>query len=443
MVLHPVGLEFQGLRVGPVLASVVGPRWTHPNGWIRTWVITSDESNPSREGCSVVVQWPSMARMVEGTRTTLRADGGPAAALALLMLATARADRPIDVILTLLLVVLPLAARRTWPLAVLLVVAAGSIVLSISAANPWVEVVAVALASFTVGERSTDRTRSALTVLLVATALTIGFVAQDGDLVTSLALPFVVLIPAWVVGDLIRARRADAAARVEAVARDQADQEARIRTGVERERRHVARELHDVVAHGVSVMLVQAGAARQVVRSSPEAAEASLLAVEASGRDAMAELRRLLDVLGDDPEAHAAEDAGRRPQPGIDQLGVLVDRLSEAGLPTRLEIEGDRRTLPSSIEITAYRIVQEALTNALRYAGQAATLVLLAYDTSQLRIEVLDEGVPAAAATEGGGRGLVGMRERAAIVGGRLEAGPRLGGGYAVRAWLPLDVEPR
>ena len=383
-----------------------------------------------------------MACMFGRTRTTLLRDAGPAAALAVLTLATASFDRPLAAALTLLLVVAPLAVRTTWPLPVLLIVAAGSILLSIDAANPWVEVMAVALASFTVGEQSAGRARSALIILLVAAALTIGFIAQDGDVVASLTLPFVVLVPAWLLGDLLRARRADAVARAEAAARDAAEQEAQIRAGIERERRHVARELHDVVAHGVSVMLVQAGAARQVVHASPDAAEAALLAVEAAGRDAMAELRRLLDVLGDDQAGRGADDPGRGPQPGIDQLGVLVDRLREAGLPATLEIEGDRRTLPPSIEITAYRIVQEALTNALRYAGRAATMVLLAYDPAQLRIEVLDDGPSTAPPAESAGRGLVGMRERALIVGGRLEAGPRLGGGYAVRAWLPLEVAP-
>jgi signal transduction histidine kinase len=192
-------------------------------------------------------------------------------------------------------------------------------------------------------------------------------------------------------------------------------------------------------------MVVQAGAARQVMQSSPEEAEASLLAVEATGREAMAELRAMLGALGDSEaeatgEAGAAGDAGVAPQPGIDQLGALVERVRDAGLPASLEVDGQPRPLPASLETTVYRIVQEALTNALRYARKANTLVHLSYEAEQLRVEVLDEG-PASAdgASEGSGRGIVGMQERATLVGGRLEAGPRIGGGYAVRAWLPFE----
>jgi signal transduction histidine kinase len=147
----------------------------------------------------------------------------------------------------------------------------------------------------------------------------------------------------------------------------------------------------------------------------------------------MTELRRFLGALDDDDEA-----AGLAPQPGIGELPTLLDRVREAGLPAALEVDGSPRSIPPSLDVTAYRIVQEALTNALRYARRAATLVRLSWEPDQLRLEILDDG-PAAGAAEGTGRGLVGMSERAALVGGRLEAGPRVGGGYAVRAWLPLD----
>ena len=191
-------------------------------------------------------------------------------------------------------------------------------------------------------------------------------------------------------------------------------------------------------AHGVSVMVIQAGAARQVVQTAPERATESLLTVESTGREVMAELRRLLGVLNDADEA-----AGVTPQPGLDQVGALVDRVRAAGLPTELEIVGPRRALPASLDVTAYRIVQEALTNALRHARRAATFVHISFDPDQLRLEVLDDGPGGEAGVgDGSGRGLIGMRQRAALVGGRLEAGPRLGGGYAVRAWLPIEAGP-
>jgi signal transduction histidine kinase len=184
-------------------------------------------------------------------------------------------------------------------------------------------------------------------------------------------------------------------------------------------------------------MLIQSGAARQVLRTAPDSAEEALLTVEATGREAMAELRRLLGVLNDD-----GESPGLAPQPGVDQLAALVERVREAGLPAELAIDGSPRPLPASLDVTVYRIVQEALTNALRYARRAATLVHVSYEPTQLRLEILDDGPATAAdATDGSGRGLVGMEQRAALVGGRLEAGPRLGGGYAVRAWLPLEPE--
>jgi signal transduction histidine kinase len=183
-------------------------------------------------------------------------------------------------------------------------------------------------------------------------------------------------------------------------------------------------------------MVIQAGAARQIVRNDPDGAEAALLTVEATGREAMTELRRFLGALTDEDEA-----AGLAPQPGIGELETLLDRVREAGLPASLEVAGTPRTIPPSLDVTVYRIVQEALTNALRYAERAATLVRLDWEPDQLRLEILDDG-PGAAEASGDGRGLVGMRQRATLVGGRLEAGPRLGGGYAVRAWLPFDPGP-
>jgi signal transduction histidine kinase len=246
----------------------------------------------------------------------------------------------------------------------------------------------------------------------------------------------VFLLPSWLAGDVVRMRRLDGQRRAAEVERSIREREERLRAAAVEERRHVARELHDVVAHAVSVMVIQAGAARQVVRTSPEQAESSLLAIEATGRDAMGELRRFLGALDDGDET-----GGLAPQPGIGAIGALVDRVREAGLPASLEVDGEPRTVSASLDMTAYRIVQEALTNALRYARQATTVVRLVWDPDQLRLEVLDDG-PGGTTTGdevGAGRGLVGMRDRAALVGGRLESGPRLGGGYAVRAWLPTD----
>jgi signal transduction histidine kinase len=171
-----------------------------------------------------------------------------------------------------------------------------------------------------------------------------------------------------------------------------------------------------------------------VLTSSPEEARQALLAVEASGREAMTELRTMLGVL---KEEGAGVDLA--PQPGIGQLEPLIQRVREAGLPVELRVEGEPVPLPVGLDLTAYRIVQEALTNALKYAGQARTDVTLSYRDAELKLEILDDGSGAVASERNRpGRGLAGMRERVATYGGRLEAGPRLERGYAVRAWLPL-----
>ncbi len=360
----------------------------------------------------------------------------PVVVLIVLGLFTQDDTRNGHVLATIVLVVLPLAFRRAAPLAVLVFVAAAAVLTAPESPVIAVEVCAVGLASFTCGERVANRTRSALTVLIVAAAMAIGLIAQDANPIEGLVLPFVVLVPTWLLGDLLRSRSVDAQRRAEAVERSIREREERLRVAAAEERRHVARELHDVVAHAVSVMVIQAGAARQVLRSSPDQAETSLLAVESTGREAMTELRRFLGALDDD-----GETGGLAPQPGIGELSTLLDRVREAGLPATLEVDGAPRSIPQSLDVTAYRIVQEALTNALRYARRAATLVRLSWEPDQLRLEILDDG-PVTGVAEGSGRGLVGMRERAALVGGRLEAGPRIGGGYAVRAWLPLEPGP-
>jgi signal transduction histidine kinase len=372
-----------------------------------------------------------------GWATRLAWDVGPSVFLFLLAAITTDSRDEREPIAYLLLL-LPLTVRRWWPLASLAVISFLAVLMSRDLSGPWIPVAAVALASCTTGDANGDRVRSALAVVVIAGLMAFGFLLQEANEFLSIVLPFAVVVPSWLLGDVVRARRVDAERRAEAGARALREAEERLRAAVAEERRTMARELHDVVAHGVSVMLIQAGAARQVIDTAPERATESILTVESTGREVMAELRRLLGVLNDDGEA-----TGLAPQPGIDQLGPLVDRVRAAGLPAELEIDGDPRQLPTSLDVTAYRIVQEALTNALRYARRARTLVHVVYDEDMLRLEILDDGPAAeAGSSDGSGRGLVGMQERASIVGGRIEAGPRLGGGYAVRAWLPTGATP-
>ncbi|WP_225889076.1 sensor histidine kinase [Streptomyces resistomycificus] len=237
------------------------------------------------------------------------------------------------------------------------------------------------------------------------------------------------------------------------------ERESATRAAVEAERDRIARELHDIVSHNVSLMVVQAGAAREVLGTMPDEAAAALRAVEDAGRGAMTDLRHLLGLLapsadGEDEEvehgpARGVDSVELVPQPGLDRLGALVDRISFAGLPVEVRISGEPRPLPQGVDVTAYRIVQEALTNALRHGDGGKAEVTVRYADHALRVEVLNTGssvltgaAPARTSPrhrDGTGRGLLGLRERVAVYGGDLDARRRLGGGYRVRARIPLD----
>ena len=204
------------------------------------------------------------------------------------------------------------------------------------------------------------------------------------------------------------------------------------------ERRRIARELHDVIAHSVTLMTVQAGAARLRLEEDPKRARQLVLSVEDTGRHALVELRRLLGILrADEGEASLA------PQPGLSRIDDLLTRTRRAGLPVELAVAGEARDLPPGVDLTAYRILQEALTNAHKHAGPAHARVALRYGIEELELEVTDDGRMAQRRGDGAGHGLVGMRERVALYDGTFEAGPRAGGGYAVRARLPVEVGER
>ncbi len=204
------------------------------------------------------------------------------------------------------------------------------------------------------------------------------------------------------------------------------------REAVVEERARIARELHDVIAHNVSMMVVQAGAERRLLEKHGESSTHEVLeTVEQIGRSALTEMRRLVGMLRTDSSDSLS------PQPGLDDVPALVLQVTEAGLPVELHIEGERRELPAGIELSAYRIVQEALTNALKHAGNAHAEVHVRYGPESLELEIVDDG-PGAPAPAAGGHGLVGMRERVALYGGRLDAGRRPSGGFAVSVKLPV-----
>jgi len=288
-----------------------------------------------------------------------------------------------------------------------------------------------------------DRPRSTIHGLgIVAVSM---LVVVVGVLIPQDSLPWyaipangVLFAAAWILGDNLRTRRAYLFELEENAASNLARQEMEAKQAAGAERARIARELHDVVAHSMSVMVVQAGAARRVIGSDPERAEEAIQAIEATGRESLNEMRRILGVLRDDED-----EAELAPTPSLDDFSKLVQQCEEAGLPVDLVVEGEARRLPASLELSAYRIVQESLTNSLKHAGPARATVRLRYQEAALDVEVADNGRGAAAhlTADGKGQGLVGMRERVEAFGGSLRTGPRPGGGFEVRAHLPVGTK--
>jgi len=351
---------------------------------------------------------------------------------------------PLAGLLTIAGTTLPLAARRLRPLTVFWV-----IILAAIAGNRYVTAIiflAVIFSAYSAVMYSRYRGVALLSVPAAGVVATAALPDSTPPLPGRFAALLILVLVA-IVGNatrLWRRRAGDSQARIVSM---QAEHEAATRRALEQERARIAGELHDVVTHNVSVMIVQAGAARQVLTDSPDAAKAALLAVESSGRAAMTELRHLLGLLTPAqaaPEQARPDGADLRPQPGLGQLQPLIDRVCAAGLPVELRVAGEPRGLPPGQDLAAFRVVQEALTNVIKHAGRPRTTVTLDYRADDLVVEVADAGrpVPAAgpAATgSGAGRGLLGLRERMTLYGGDLVAEPQPGGGWLVRARMPVD----
>ena len=233
----------------------------------------------------------------------------------------------------------------------------------------------------------------------------------------------------WLAGYVVQRRRlGEARMRGE---RDAAE------AAIVEERARIARELHDVVAHAISVIVLQARGGRLLLESEPHETRGALETIERIGQQALVEMRRLVALLRDSDEALALA-----PQPSLSQVQLLVDQVRAAGLPVELSIEGDPLELPPGVDLSAYRIVQESLTNALKHAGPARARVSLRYHPGVLDVEVADDGAGIGGGEgDGGGHGLAGMRERVSVYGGELDAGPQADGGYAVRVRLPYASE--
>jgi signal transduction histidine kinase len=293
------------------------------------------------------------------------------------------------------------------------------------------------LFTYVVGSRVPGR-RSLIGPLAVIVAVTAVALSSPGPFdAGDLIFPTIFGLMFWLGGRVVRSRTELTAELHEAALVAHEHREAAAARAVADERRRIAREMHDVVAHSVSTMVIQAGGARRILARDPARAIEAAALIEQTGRAALSEMRHLLGVL------HAGEDlAELAPQPTLQGLDALVARSDAAGLPVRLRIEGDRRELPSGLDLAGYRVVQEALTNALKHGGGSAE-VLVRFDEDELRLEIADAGRGASIAprVEGGGHGLLGMRERVRVFGGELHAGPRRGGGYLVVARLPLHDE--
>ena len=243
---------------------------------------------------------------------------------------------------------------------------------------------------------------------------------------------------AWAIGDSMRHRRAYYAALEDRAARLERERDAQAQIAAAAERARIARELHDVVAHNVSVMVVQADGASYALDRSPERARQALAAISSTGRQALDEMRHMLGVL-----RSADEPSGVDPIPGLGQLDELLDQTRASGLAVSFSVQGVPGPLPSGVALAAYRTVQEALTNVRKHGGPAARAeVVLRYCEDALVLKITDDGRGAAAVSDGAGHGLIGMRERVAVYGGTLEAGPRPGAGFQVTVRLPLALGP-
>ncbi len=337
----------------------------------------------------------------------------------------------------LLLTSLPLALRCRYPLPVFVASLAGLGVIPFVSRqfdnNSIAFVVVFFVALYSAGAH-TRGWQARIAAALVA--LEVGlFVVNDGDSfhVGDVVFGLFIVGGPWAAGVAIRTRRQSERHLTIRAAKLEREQEERARAAVAEERARIARELHDVVAHAISVTVVQARGGRRVLDEDRDEARAAFDAIERTSTQALGEMRRLLGMLRESDAQLALA-----PQPSLARLHALAEQVRAAGLPVEVDVEGDPVELPPGVDLSAYRIVQEALTNALKHAGPARARVRVRYSADELELEITDDGAGAEDGADSGGHGLVGMRERIALFGGDFEAGRRPEGGYALRARLPI-----
>lgn len=328
---------------------------------------------------------------------------------------------------------LPLYLRRRQPLPALTASAVAITVLAVSeyATNNLPN--ATLFLAYAVGAFA-PRRQAIVGLGVVVLAIVTIWLSDTPDLDTNgMILNIALFSAAWLAGQVVRARSLTAAAQLaEAEKRAEAENQAAARAVAE-ERLRIAQELHDVVAHSMSVIAVQAGMGAHVLDSQPEEARRALENISQTSRTTLNEMRRLLGVLRDEEgeRSHA-------PAPGLDEVPHLVDDVRRAGLPVELDIAGPSEAVPHGVELSVYRLVQESLTNIIKHAGTASATVTISCTPVDVDVEVVDDGRGAAVKNGHGGHGLVGMRERVAVWGGTLDAGPRVGGGFRIHARIPF-----
>jgi signal transduction histidine kinase len=334
------------------------------------------------------------------------------------------------------LFVLPLLARRRLPFAapasVWLLAAAFSFVDGRLIVFTFTASIVGMVAAFLLGNlRDDTEARIGLAIVLSAAAIIVynNPDAASGEFVFTPVLFGI----GWLAGFALRERAVQAEAAEERAIQAEREREVAARIAVAEERTRIARELHDIVAHAVSVMVLQVGAVRHKLPQTLAEDKDALRGVEQAGRTALAEMRRLLGAMRDD-----GEEPELAPQPGLDSLDNLLERVGRAGLPVRLHVDGERFPLPRAIDLSAYRIVQEGLTNALKHARASHADVTVRYGSDELHIEVRDDG-DGAATDDGLGHGLVGIRERVKIYGGEMTAGTATEGGFILRTRLTFS----
>jgi signal transduction histidine kinase len=351
------------------------------------------------------------------------------------------------VVPVLLLLGLVIALRRRMPekmLVLAIVVGLAQLVLNVAPTPVNFAFLVITYTVAATGARWASRL-ALVTGLCAAPLAQTRWPEQDSSVLGNVALVIFMTVPfalAWVLGDSIRTRRAYYEQLEERATRLEKEREAQAKVAVAAERARIARELHDVVAHNVSVMVVQADGAAYVLDSAPDQAKKALETISSTGRQALAEMRRLLGVLRTGEHQESGEYV---PQPDVEQIDDLIQQCRSSGLPVDFKVEGTPRPLPSGVELTAYRIVQEALTNTRKHGGpNTGASVRLVYFDDGLGLLVEDDGKGAPhelyedGGADGSGHGLIGMRERVGMVGGTLDAGPRPGGGFRISALLPL-----